>query len=116
MAIETADPALDAAHWEDAEDEKAAEHERRKDLALHNLREAFVEGLQWGPEHQLDLPTGMAKRLTRDAIYELMDADCAGLVNRAICLLAQIRDPLAADMTRELATVWADAAISEWAP
>lgn len=113
----TANPCADAERWEDQQEESAMRREESRTLAYVEIKEAFTEGLQWGRDHTLPMPLGMAKRCTSEAINEIADSrDLAWLIDDALCTLGNMSrtDPIAAAAIDRLATAYADISIHEW--
>lgn len=109
----TANPCADAERYENACADIAEAEEAEEMRVFRRLKEAFIEGLQWGPKHTLDTPQKMAKRDTAEALFVLQD-EKPDLIDRALCMLAQISDPAARDVVDDLAEAWAMSATREW--
>lgn len=114
MMFYTANPEIDAARHEEEMERRASEAEMRETAALEHIKDGLIEGLQWGPKHDLDLPKSMAIRNTSEAIYELVDGGHGDLIDRAVCLLANIKTPEAQAMVQEIAHTYANHSIHEW--
>lgn len=110
----TANPHADAERWEDDQADKADIAERAEIAVSDAIKEALLEGLEWGPEHVISLPQGMPPRRTLDALYELTDAGHGGLIDRAVCMLARMDDACAKALIDEIAEAYAEASIPEW--
>lgn len=110
----TANPEIDAARHEEEMERRASEAEMLEAAALEHIKDGLIEGLQWGPKHDLDLPKSMAIRNTSEAIYELVDGGHGDLIDRAVCLLAQLNDQSAQAMVQEIAHTYANHSIHEW--
>lgn len=110
----TADPCLDAARWECAQEAKASAAEFAEAHAFERIKAGFLYALQFGPAAGLDLPPNLPGRDVSDAISELQDNCHPNLIDRAICLLALLKDPAAQAMAQELATAYALITITEW--
>lgn len=109
----TANPHADYERYAEAQNAAAAAAEFDEMQAYNRLKVAFVEGLEWGEKHILDMPPKMPKRNTADALYELQDAR-PELIDRALCLLASLDDPRAKNIVDDMATAWAIEATNEW--
>ena len=114
MMFYTAHPELDAARHEEEAERRTTAAEQREAAALEHIKDGLIEGLQWGPNHALDMPKPMVSRNTSEAIYELVDGGHGDLIDRAVCLLAQINDPSAHAMVQEIAHTYANHLIHEW--
>lgn len=113
----TANPCADAERWEDERETKAMQAEEEKTAAYLEIREALTEGLQWGRDHTLPMPTGMAQRCTLEAIQEIYDSrDLSWLIDDALCTLGNLArtHPDAAASVARLADAYAQISIHEW--
>lgn len=114
MMFYTANPEIDAARHEEEMERRASAAEVREAAALEHIKDGLIEGLQWGPQHKIDMPKPMVSRNTSEAIYELVDGGHGDLIDRAVCLLAQLNDPSAQAMVQEIAHTYANHSIHEW--
>ena len=114
MTYITANPLRDAERWEDDQEALADRAEQQETAAFEAIKDAFIEGLQWGPGFRIALPKTMAQRSTSEAIYELADSGRGDLIDQAVCLLANIDDPGAKALIQEMGCAYAKASMKEW--
>lgn len=114
MNYVTTNPLRDAEQWEAHQEAIAEKAEHQQTAAFETIKNAFIEGLQWGPNFNIALPKGMAPRNTSEAIYELADSGHGQLIDKAVFLLANLNDPVAKTLVQEMAHTYAQISMKEW--